>query len=273
MIEVGIMKAEDAAKSLTTGISTVAELDAALAALPVNAGKENVTSFVSEDVSYSNLYTGYAEWMADSSRKSGDMTYVPSTTTTVDANGNEVEQIIGFYVVMFNSSNDNTYPLANVRHILAAYEGGTTDSSTGVTTYTDEEKAAAKAAAEEIYNEWKNGAATEENFAQLANEKSAAGNGTTGGLYENVYPGQMVGAFEDWCFDDRKVGDTGIVETEYGYHVMYYCGDSETTYRDYLITNDLTKADYSAWYTALLEAVTATEDNTKYISTDLIIGG
>ena len=272
-IEVGIMKAEDAAKSLTTGISTVAELDAALAALPVNAGKENVTSFVSEDVSYSNLYTGYAEWMADSSRKSGDMTYVPSTTTTVDANGNEVEQIIGFYVVMFNSSNDNTYPLANVRHILAAYEGGTTDSTTGVTTYTDEEKAAAKAAAEEIYNEWKNGAATEESFAQLANEKSAAGNGTTGGLYENVYPGQMVGAFEDWCFDDRKVGDTGIVETEYGYHVMYYCGDSETTYRDYLITNDLTNADYSAWYTALLEAVTATEGNTKYISTSLIIGG
>ena len=69
---------------------------------------------------------------------------------------------------MFGSSNDNTYALANVRHILAAFEGGTTDPNTGATTYTDEEKAAAKAAAEELFNEWKSGAANEESFAALA---------------------------------------------------------------------------------------------------------
>ena len=40
-----------------------------------------------------------------------------------------------------------------------------------------------------------------------------------------VVKDQMVAAFEDWCFDTaRKAGDTGIVQTEYGYHVMYYVG-------------------------------------------------
>ena len=33
----------------------------------------------------------------------------------------------------------------------------------------------------------------------------------------------MVKNFEDWCFDSsRSVGDTGIIETEYGYYVMYF---------------------------------------------------
>ena len=35
----------------------------------------------------------------------------------------------------------------------------------------------------------------------------------------------MVEAFNDWCFDaDRKVGDYGIVKTQYGYHIMYFSG-------------------------------------------------
>ena len=54
------------------------------------------------------------------------------------------------------------------------------------------------------------GDATEDSFAALANEKSDDGNGTTGGLYENVYPGQMVSSFNDWCFDEsRQTGNTG----------------------------------------------------------------
>jgi len=264
--------AEIAAKSLTDGITTVEAFDAAIAALPINAENTGAASYASVDVSYSSLYSAYADWMTDPARKAGDMTYVASTTSTTDENGNTVEEISGYYVVLFNSCSDNIYPLANVRHILAAFEGGSYDSTTGLTTYSDEEKAAAKTAAEAIYDEWKNGAATEESFAALANEKSADGDGTTGGLYEDVYPGQMVTAFENWCFDDREIGDTGIVETEYGYHVMFYSGDSETTYRDFLISNELANADYGEWYNALVEAATATKENTKYISTDIVLG-
>ena len=33
----------------------------------------------------------------------------------------------------------------------------------------------------------------------------------------------MVTEFNDWIFDEaRKPGDTGIIETTYGYHIMYY---------------------------------------------------
>jgi len=264
--------AEIAAKTLTDGISTVEAFDAAVAALPGNAENTGAASYAANDVSYGSISDLYADWVTDPARKAGEMTYVANTSTSTDENGNEVEQITGYYVLMFNSSSDNTYPLANVRHILAAFEGGSYDSTTGLTTYSDEEKAAAKTLADEIYAEWKNGAATEDSFAALANEKSDDGDGTTGGLYENVYPGQMVPAFENWCFDGHKPGDTGIVETEYGYHIMFYCGDSETTYRDYLISNELASADYNDWYNGLVEAVTATTENTKFIRTDLVLG-
>ena len=264
--------AEAAAKSLTEGITTVEAFDKAVAALSINAENAAAASFASNDIIYGNISSIYADWITDASRKAGDMTYVANTTVSTDENGNETEQISGYYVLMFNSKNDNTFALANVRHILVDFEGGSYDSTTGVTTYSDEEKATAKAAAEEIYNEWKNGAATEESFAALANEKSDDGDGTTGGLVADVYPGRTVPNFENWCFGDRKIGDTDIVETEYGYHVMFYCGDSETTYRDYLISNELASADYSDWHAALVEAVSVTEENTKFVRTDIVLG-
>ena len=263
----GAKLAEEAAKALTTGITTVEELDAAIAALPINADNELAASYVSTDVSYNSMFAAYAEWMADPARKAGDITYVANTTT--DDAGNVT--INGYYVVMFGSRNDNTFALANVRHILVGFEGGTYNSTTGAYDYTDVEKAAAWAEAEAILTEWKAGEASEESFAALANEKSDDGDGTTGGLYEDVYPGQMVTAFNDWCFDAHEIGDTAIVETEYGCHVMFYSGESETTYRDYLISNALASADYNAWYTALIEAATVTEHDFDYISMNLVL--
>ena len=52
-------------------------------------------------------------------------------------------------------------------------------------------------------------------------------------MYEDVAPGQMVAAFNDWCFDEsRQPGDHGIVETEYGYPSMYFVGNSDQVYSD-----------------------------------------
>ena len=82
----------------------------------------------------------------------------------------------------------------------------------------------------------------------------------------------MVTAFNDWCFDDsRKAGDTGIVETEYGYHIMYYVGDSDLTYRDYMISNELRNADVTDWYNGLLENTEIIDGDTKYINLDMVI--
>ena len=120
-----------------------------------------------------------------------------------------------------------------VRHILIQPEGGTTDEN-NKTVYSEEEKAAAYAEAERILEEWKTGEATEESFAQLANTYSKdGGSNTTGGLYENInVDASYVAEFREWAVDpSRQVGDTAIVETEFGYHIMYFVsGEDYFTY-------------------------------------------
>ncbi len=271
--EAARVAAETAALALAQDENnTVEALDAAIAALPVNEETEGAASTAYVNTSYSKINTSILEWVTDEAREAGDITCIEATSTTTDAEGNATTTVNGYYVVLFNGSDDNNYPLANVRHILIAFEGGSYDSATQTTVYTDDEKAAAKAEAEEVLSAWKNGDATEESFAALANTTSADSDGTDGGLYTDIYPGQMVEAFDNWCFDEgRKAGDSGIVETEFGYHVMYYSGDSETLYRDFIIENSLMSADANEWYTALVEAYTVTEQNTKLISTDLVL--
>jgi len=271
-----VAAAEEAAKLLVDdSITDVKTLDKFIGNLSVNAEAETpVTSIACDDFKSTSIIGLLSDWITDSSRKAGDKTCIPSTSTSTDEDGNETVTTNGYYIVFFRGSTDNAFPLVNARHILVSYEGGTYDESTGLTNYTDEEKAAARTAAEEILEQWKSGEATEESFAALANEKSTdTGSNTNGGLYEDIYPGQMVESFNDWCFGDRKAGDTDLVETSYGVHVMYYVGESDITYRDYMITNDLTAADTEAWYNALLEATTVTDGDLRYISRDMVISG
>ena len=57
----------------------------------------------------------------------------------------------------------------------------------------------------------------------------------------------MVEAFNDWCFDPaRSAGDTGVVETEYGYHVMYFVGEDIPAWQ-VAVTSTLANEDYAAW--------------------------
>ena len=262
-----VTAAKEAAESLIASVSNVEQFDQAIAALEINADSSSAASTPYTNTAYSSIATAVQEWIADSDRKEGDMTVIASTSTDEDDN----ETINGYYAVYFIERNDNEVLMQNVRHILTSFEGGTTDDD-GNTTYSDEDKAAAKEAAEAIYEEWKSGDATEDSFAALANEKSDDGDGTTGGLYENIYPGQMVTAFNDWCFDvARQAGDTGIVETEYGYHIMYYVGASEQTYRDYQIENTLRSEDVQAWYDEIVEAQTITDGSFDYIPGGLVL--
>ena len=45
------------------------------------------------------------------------------------------------------------------------------------------------------------------------------GSKNTGGVIDNIYSGQMVTAFNDFIFN-HKVGESGVVKTEYGYHYI-----------------------------------------------------
>ena len=109
-------------------------------------------------------------------------------------------------------------------------------------------------AVEAALKKWEDGAETEDSFAELANELSSdTGSNTNGGLYTEVYKGQMVTEFNDWCFDaSRKDGDTGIVDTTYGSHVMYFVGYDLPAWAA-SVTSDLQEKAASEWSTALSE--------------------
>ena len=74
--------------------------------------------------------------------------------------------------------------------------------------------------AEYIYEQWKNGEATEASMVTIM-KKYGADQG--GGQMIFVAPGDLVEEVDSWCFDrTRKVGDTAIIENVYGYTICYF---------------------------------------------------
>jgi len=264
--------AKAAAESLPQ-CSTVEELNAAAAALPANTTAP-AESTVYYSVLYASLNSNIRDWMTDSSRKAGDFTVVPNETTTTDENGTETTVINGYTAYIFNGRDDNTRPLANVRHILVNFEGGTTDEN-GNTTYSDAEKAAAMEEAENLLELYELSAQTEESFAELATANTDdTGSAATGGLYEDIAPvqGIYVESFTNWSTDPaRKAGDTGIIESSYGYHVMYYVGDDELTYRDSMIKEQIMTETVSSWYDNILATAEIIEKDTSSLNEDIIL--
>ncbi|MBR3950245.1 MAG: peptidylprolyl isomerase [Oscillospiraceae bacterium] len=140
------------------------------------------------------------------------------TEAEVEAYFNENEQ------AYLDSGLSREDKYVDVRHVLIMPEGA---DSSNIRTETFDEAAwaSAKAKAEELLAQWEQGDKSEDSFAQLAMDHSQDGSASTGGLYTDVTKGQMVENFENWCFDEsRQHGDYGIVETEFGYHLMFFVG-------------------------------------------------
>lgn len=155
----------------------------------------------------------------------------------------------------------------DVRHILVLPEGATVETIY-TDTFSEEAWAAGEKNAEDILNQWLSGDKTEDSFAALANEKSQdPGSNTAGGLYTDVYVGQMVEEFENWCFDEsRQVGDYGIVKTSLGYHIMYFSG-SRPVWRDYAESDLLSERGMELIY-ATTDAHPMTVDYSKALIAD-----
>lgn len=185
-----------------------------------------------------------------------------------DGDVSVVEYGSTYYVVLFHSTGRNEYNTVNVRHILVSSGADSLDPSSA--TYEKDAKEAAdkaRATAEELYKTWKSGAATEDSFAELATEKTAdGGSKSNGGLYTQIYKGEMVAEFNDWCFDEsRKTGDTDIVDTSYGSHIMYFVGQDEPYWKVQVRTTMLNN-DFNSWVEGLVEGVTAEEGSgMKYV--------
>ena len=260
--------AEELAKN-----DSVLTLDKAIKALEINAKNESATSSKYADTRYTLISEVYRDWLAEEGREENDIKVFENKITSSDPHAEEGEETVGgYYVVVFQGRDDNLRPLANVRHLLVKFEGGTQDED-GHTVYSDAEKATAKEAAEKFLKEWTDGEATEDSFIELVKEHSDDGSAAEGGLFEDIHKqSDYVPTFRSWAIDEtRKAGDTGVIESEYGYHVMYYVGDGELTYRDYMIQEDLRAADTEAWYEGLLKDVTITKGDISRLATDLIL--
>lgn len=122
----------------------------------------------------------------------------------------------------------------DVRHILIEVEGGTTDEN-GITTYSDAEWEVCRQKAQAVLDRWKAEDGTEEGFAELAKNNSAdGGSSSNGGLYTGLTEStNFVQEFKDWYLDESRMpGDTGLVKSTYGYHIMYFSG-SELLWKDH----------------------------------------
>ncbi len=167
---------------------------------------------LSETTTYNSLVASTSEkagdWAFDAARKAGEKTMITG----------EKAVYILYSVKPVYAMNS-----VDVRHCLIEFEAEDAEN------VTEEEKAAAYEKADALYKEWLAGKKTADTFAEMAKDNTAdTGSAENGGLYAGIrISDNYVEAFEDWSFDPaRKAGDSGIVETEYGYHIMYFVSDN-----------------------------------------------
>ncbi|MBQ2904196.1 MAG: peptidylprolyl isomerase [Clostridia bacterium] len=149
-----------------------------------------------------------ADWAFDAARKVGDKTMIT---------GDKAVYIIVTVNPLYSMNS------VDVRHCLIKFDAADENN------VTEAEKKAAHAEAKALYDSFMAGDKSEEAFTKLATENTEdEGSAATGGLYEGIrISDSYVEPFEAWSFDPaRKAGDCGIIETEYGYHIMYFVSDN-----------------------------------------------
>ena len=223
------------------GLSELLEEQAA------NAGFDSAQGLMTYNVGSGPDLEDYAEFMEIYYH---GYAYFNDFYTNVTASEEEIEEMFALHEEEYAEVGlTKETKTVDVRHILI-YPEGATSETIRTETFSEEAWAAGKASAEAILEQWLAGDKTEESFAALAGEHSQdPGSAASGGLYTDVNEGMMVTNFNDWCFDPaRQVGDYGIVETEFGYHIMFYSGETflwtQTVEQDVISqkTNDMVDA-------------------------------
>lgn len=98
-------------------------------------------------------------------------------------------------------------------HILLMYKGSSRSTAT-------RSKAEAEQQIAQIKQQLDDGA----EFAELAKQHSDCPSGQSGGDLGTFGRGQMVGAFEDTAFGLPTGQTSGVVETDFGYHIILRTG-------------------------------------------------
>lgn len=116
-----------------------------------------------------------------------------------------------YYCISKLINKKNVTQTVDASHILISYAGAGGGSQTDLT------KEQAKAKADQLLAQAQ---ANPSSFAQLADENTDdPGSKGKGGKYEGIQRNQMVPAFDQYIFNN-PVGKIGVVETEFGFHVL-----------------------------------------------------
>lgn len=149
--------------------------------------------------------------------------------------------------------------LSDVRHILIEFP--VDEETQEVVKLSDAEKVPYFEKAQEAFDLYgKN--PTEDTFVNLVAEYSDdSASVSDGGLYTYIKKeGKYVSEFENWCVDPaRQAGDAEIIETPYGYHVMYFV-KSYGSAKDYLVTRAAAVDKFDDAFRLALEEQFATID-------------
>lgn len=186
---------------------------------------EKDSATLAENLQYASITAEtVSKWLFDADRKTGD-------TAVLDDEANKTIYVA--YIINPPAPDKNTAG-ADVRHILVQAETTKQDSEGNDIELPQDEIdknfAEAKEEAERLLKQWKKGKATEKSFAALATGNTDdAGSKDNGGLYEDITStSNYVPEFLNWALDSHKKGDTGIIKTDYGYHIMYFVGADKT---------------------------------------------
>ncbi len=177
----------------------------------------------------------------------------------------ELETNQAYFVVMLETpaAKNETPTSVSVRHILIEVAKTTeTDDGSKVdlpAETIEQNKATAKAKADEVIAKLAEKGNTEEAFIELVGTYSNdPGSLSTGGLYENInYSSSYVAEFLDWSLAEHKEGDIDVIETSFGYHVMYYVGGDTTPVWSSEIRNTIGTQAYEDYYFGLLKEIKA----------------
>ena len=157
------------------------------------------------------------------------------------------EELAAFYEENGDSFT-STGKYVDIRHILlvpdavASESGGETAvtdpvkvAADGTVTCSEAAWAACEQEAQELLKGWaKKTKATEATFAEIANKNSEdKGTALDGGAYDKITKGQLMTELDSWCFDpSRQVGDTTIIRSDYGVHILYFAGSEDIAYAE-----------------------------------------
>lgn len=237
-VEVAGVKAKEYAAKITDDQSFIA------------AAREYDPETYKDDSASQRIYKGellgstYGEWLRDPSRQNGDVTAIKSTT--------------GYYVVFFESRDDNHYQTVNIQQVLVKPETidktqyTEDDGDAAYNAAVDTAKKTAEEMANKIYQEWLDGGATQDKLTELMTTYSADISVDDSKLNENVYKSQLPAEVNAWIYDSaRKPDDHAVIYSDpMGYYIINFVGPGEQ-YSDTLSDAKKRDKDLQAWKDSL----------------------